>query len=282
MRKIYTTCCSVTLAVLLPATGAAQNFTTTATDCSDLQLYAAQGLPNGATHKYLFRGTCREVEKDDGKVAKIRWEAWVEVESRYDVATAELIEAVSVKMSGHSDGPASGTMQLKLKCAQDPMITMSKCSVMQSNAKATWPDFVQAWLRDAPFTRGKVSLNQAIALSQQSDAKNPPPPPPPPAAGKGPQQIPSVVGAVANVELVLESGLTIPLQSGRSVAAKPLGRELRWTIVGAEGEVLRTFPAGSRAFRTPKKEILVNWGGGTFNAGIERSERRLAIPKRSS
>ncbi|MEW5918770.1 MAG: hypothetical protein AB1762_20375, partial [Gemmatimonadota bacterium] len=104
---------------------------------------------------------------------------------------------------------------------------------------------------------------------------------PPPPTGKGLQQLPPGIGAaVANAEIALAHGLTIPLQSGRSVAVQPLGRDLRWTILGAGGEVLRTFPAGSRAFRTPKKEILVNWGGGTFNAGIERSDRRLNLPKR--
>ncbi|HSJ13584.1 MAG TPA: hypothetical protein VK939_04160, partial [Longimicrobiales bacterium] len=161
----------------------AQEFTSTHTDCSGLELFAAAGVPDGATHKYQFRGICRELEKDDGnKVVSVRWQGWVEVDSRYDVKTAEFDEGVKITMAAGYDGPQSGTIEIRLKCAQDPMLTSSSCTIMQFAQKATWPDFVTAWKKNAPYTKGKVTYAQAAELSKLATS-NPPPPPPPPPAG---------------------------------------------------------------------------------------------------
>jgi hypothetical protein len=282
----------------------AQNFTSTRTDCSGLQLYAAQGVPTGPTHGYRFRGICRELEEDEGTLVRVRWEGWVELESRYDPKTATLIEAASVKMSGHSDGPPSGTVQLVLRCAQDPMLTPAKCTIIQSAAKAPWPDFVTAWLNGNPFTKGKVTLALASSLSAQASTGNPPPPPPAPKeAGPTLQTLGKVLkesgsgsaatrqGVVntvaarppsvrpAPVEIPLASGARIALREGRSVVAQELEGSLRWMILDKDAVVLRTFPSGSRALRSAGGEILIDWGGGTFNAGPEQPTRRLTLPR---
>jgi hypothetical protein len=54
---------------------------------------------------------------------------------------------------------------------------------------------------------------------------------------------------------------------------------LRWSMLDADSAVLRTFPAGSRVLRN-ESEILVDWGGGIYNAGPERPARRLTLPRR--
>ncbi|HJR64481.1 MAG TPA: hypothetical protein VJ803_12330 [Gemmatimonadaceae bacterium] len=302
------------LITILPVSHAAQEFTSTHTDCSELQLHDAKGVPNGTSHGYRFRGVCRELEKDgDDRIVRVRWEGWVEIESVYDTKSATFTEMASVKMSGHSSGPSSGTAQIILKCAQDPMLTSSKCTVMNSDVTTQWPDFVKAWLNGKPFTGGKVTLATATSLSSKSAAENPPPPPPgtsSPTLQDVAKKVGEALGGSAGaegttarttgapqraeatvrpapvpparpepVEIPLAAGTRISLQSGNVVAALPLEGELRWMIVGAEGEVLRTFPPGSRTFRAASNEILVDWGGGTYKAGPERRAPRLTLPR---
>ena len=296
---------TIALALVLaswPATASAQYFTSTHTDCSGLQLYSAKGVPTGPTHGYAFRGICRELEKNgDGKVVSIRWEGWVEVESKYDKSTAQLLEGVKVTMSGHSDGPPSGTMTLVLKCAQDPILTGASCTIMKSDVKTPWPDFVKAWQSGKPFTGGKVTVAQATALSQQL-ASTPPPPPPgskPPlqtmvkivaqadssktATTRGPTvaraaSVPAQEPKPPLQEIPLRTNTTVHLQSGASVAVQLVDGAPRWNIVGQRGQVMRTFPEGSRAHRSASGEILIDWGSGTYNAGAERPTRKLRLP----
>jgi hypothetical protein len=296
---------AIALALVLaswPATASAQYFTSTHTDCSGLQLYSAKGVPTGPTHGYAFRGICRELEKNgDGKVVSIRWEGWVEVESKYDKSTAQLLEAVKVTMSGHSDGPPSGTMTLVLKCAEDPILTGASCTIMKSDVKTPWPDFIKAWQNGTPFTGGKVTVAQATALSQQV-ASTPPPPPPgtkPPlqtmvkivaqadssrtASNRAPTtaraaSLPAHVLEPPLQEIPLRTNTTVHLQSGASVAVQLVDGAPRWNILGQRGQVMRTFPEGSRAYRSVGGEILIDWGGGTYNAGAERPTRRLRLP----
>ncbi|HSJ63028.1 MAG TPA: hypothetical protein VK922_03880 [Gemmatimonadaceae bacterium] len=293
-----------TLAAALPASAAAQTFPSTRTDCSGLELFGAKGIPNGATHAYQFRGICRELKMGVGKILDVRWEGWVEIESIYDTKTATLVEGATVKISGPSSGPPSGDIKLVLKCAQDPMLTASKCTIMQSTATTSWPDFAQAWKSGTPFTQGKVTLALASSLSSKSSSGNPPPPPPAPksnaptlqdlgktvavieankaASRDGPAP---AVGAprgstgAATAEIPLEAGARIALRDGRSVAALMHEGSLRWSMLDADSTVLRTFPIGSRVLRSGS-EILVDWGGGTYNAGPERAARRLTLPRR--
>lgn len=273
----------------------AQEFTSTRTDCSGLQLYAAAGVPAGAQHKYRLRGICREIGMNDGASLGTRWEAWVEIEALYDVPSATFSEQVSVKMSGQFDGPPSGKISISLKCPADPMITTGKCTVMQSQAGTTWPDFVGAWKNGLPLTKGKVSLAQATALSQQITSKPPPPPPPAPPKSRTPVQGAAKAAASAQAgntsrtagsaaasvatgagaresatEIALQSGAHIALQNGRALAGLVVDGSLRWNIVGPNAETLRTFPEGSRAFRSAAGTVSVDWGGGVYNAGVEK------------
>jgi hypothetical protein len=303
--RTYLTLLAGVLAISLPASVTAQNFTSTRTDCSGLELYGAKGIPNGSTHAYQFRGICRELEMDDGTtVLGVRWEGWVEIESTYDTKTATLVEGATVKISGPSSGPPSGDIKLVLKCAQDPMLTSSKCAVMQATSTTNWPDFAKAWQSGKPFTQGKVTLALASSLSSKSSSGNPPPPPPAPksnaptlqdlsktvaaieanksASRDGPAPVvgaPRVSTGAATAEIPLEAGARIALRDGRSVAALMHAGALRWSMVGADSAVLRTFPAGSRVLRSGSK-ILVDWGGGTYDAGPERTARRLTLPRR--
>jgi hypothetical protein len=303
--RIYLTLLVGALAAGLPVCAAAQNFTSTRTDCSGLELYGAKGIPSGSKHGYQFRGICRELEMDDDKtVLGVRWQGWVEVESVYDTKTATFIEGATVKISGPSSGPPSGDVNMILKCAQDPMLTSSKCTVMQSAATTPWPNFVQAWQNGKPFTQGKVTLALATSLSSKTSSRNPPPPPPAPkstapmlqdlgktvaaieanksASRDGPAPVVSAPRAstgAATAEIPLKAGARIALRNGRSVAALMHAGALRWSMLGADSGVLRTFPAGSRVLRNGA-EILVDWGGGTYNAGPERPARRLTLPRR--
>lgn len=306
----------VTGAGLVTASAAgAQDFTSTVTDCSGLELFWAAGLPDGVVHKYQFRGVCRELEKSEGKVLGVRWQGWVEVDSRYDVKTAQFDEGVKVDMTAGSGGPLSGTIQIRLKCAQDPMLTAPSCAVMEVDQGTTWPDFVGAWTKNAPYTKGKVNYAQAVELSKLA-ASNTPPPPPPPVGEQKPlsgQVLPADQAPVTTMKRppqpaaptarptpdrqlplkaipvvpVLPPGATaiqlvpdakVALQSGYALAARPVEGSLRWIILGKAGEIMRTFPARSHAYRSAQGDVLVNWGGGTFNAGPAEPQR-LIVPR---
>ncbi|MGH8243834.1 MAG: hypothetical protein ACRETY_10855, partial [Steroidobacteraceae bacterium] len=78
-------------------------------------------------------------------------------------------------------------------------------------------------------------------------------------------------------EIPLVAGARIALESGRVVASDDAEGELRWAILGADGETLRRFPAESRTYRLAEREIVVDWGGGVFRAGRER-QTRLKLP----
>lgn len=259
---------ALVVGVLLAGTSdiRAQEFTSSQTDCSDLKIFAVAGVPDGATHDYQFRGICRQYQVGDGgKVKGLDWEGWVEVESRYYVKTAEFAEAVKVTMSAGSDGPPSGGIQIKLKCAQDPMITSSSCSVLMHAQKIPWPDFVQAWLKGAPYTKGKVTYAQAVSLSQLAASNTaPPPPPPPPAgepkqgAGKAVPAVQSPISAVPPSEPKQGAGRAVPaVQSPtRSLPSQPPKPELAQLAVE-----IRPLPKGATEIKlAPQTRIELQSG----------------------
>ena len=90
--------------------------------------------------------------------------------------------------------------------------------------------------------------------------------------------LPAPVSKPPLQEIPLRTNTTVHLQSGASVAVQLVDGAPRWNILGQRGQVMRTFPEGSRAYRSVSGEILIDWGGGTYNAGAERPTRRLRLP----
>lgn len=259
-------------------------------DC-DLHLVSAKGVPNGAAHAYDIRGLCRETDDE----ARVLREGWVQSEAVYDVKSATYSE--SIRVTGYG---APATTKITAKCGDDPMITKAKCASQFVKPMNPWPDFVAFWNEGQHLTRENVTYAKAVDLSKNATvAKNPPPPPPPP-KGKPKVAIKDAAQAVkramaedsappirtnpiapptGRTEIPLAEGTKIELASGQSLQALTLDGELHWMIVGAEGEVLRTYPAGSKAFKTAAGEILVDWGGGVNNLGKVKAQR-LRLPRR--
>lgn len=282
----------LTTIVALPQAGAQGS---SKFDC-DLHLAAAAGVPHGDVHKYEIRGLCRE---NSGVVSnKTVREVWVVANARYDVKTAAYQEQIVATGWG-----APAKTVINAKCGDDPMITNAKCTAQFIAPANPWPDFVTFWKLGRHLTKENVTYAKAAELSKSaaSVAKTPPPPPPAPKpkpttpknALKGAadavktakdDSVPPIKTIptkplVAQTEIPLAEGTRIYLESGNSLQAITLEGELRWMIVGPNGEVLRTYPSGSRAYKTAAGEILVNYGAGVQNLGKAKAPR-LRLPRR--
>jgi hypothetical protein len=263
----------------------------------DLHLVQAAGVPSGSTHKYRTRGICRETD-DRNQVLR---EGWVEASAKYDVKTAMFVEDLAVTGWG-----APSATSIRLKCGDDPMLTSAKCSIHSQNSPANaWPDFVWYWKKGQPLTKQKDMYAKAVELSKQSASTSKSPPPPPPPAAKPKVAIksmkplldavkkdsakrvdreppkrttPTVPPSPGQSEIPLMTGAKVELASGWSLVALTLDGELRWMILGDDGEVLRTYPAGSKAYRDANGDVVVDWGGGVNNLGKPKPARRLRLP----
>ncbi len=284
-------------------------------DCSAMDLTAAKGVPHGAVRAYRLHGVCRliAVKHSSSKVAGITTDTdhsstqvgtvWATTEIRWERSTGALQQAMEV------DGDRTGTLKMVLKCAQDPVLGKVLCQKVAYDNGTGWSGFDAAWHAARPITNGRVTEAEAAALSKQASTSNPPPPPPAPgkpaptpapaartapaatstvaAAPTAPTSVsreptsqpgpPDAPAPTGYAEIPLRPDTRRLLESGRALATRPQREGLRWAILAPDGRVLRLFPEGSRAFENRRGEVVVDWGGGTYQAGRAR-RGRLRLP----
>jgi hypothetical protein len=159
------------LAVLVPTMALAQKDS----DCRGLKLKTASGFSSGTIHSYEFQGTCRLFE-GSGDRSFLHGTQWTRATASWDANTGSFQETVV------TEGQYAGTIVMSLKCTQDPVVTKVACARVSYHNPTGWSGFDGAWKQYRPITRGKTTLFEARALS--NDAMSPSPAPAP--AGPGP------------------------------------------------------------------------------------------------
>jgi hypothetical protein len=275
-------------------------------DCTGLKLVAASGIPAGPSRKYTFHGICRilelypktgnvagfEYDADDGE-AKTLATVWTDLAATWNSQTGDFKEVAKTQ------APYAGTISMVLRCAGDPVLTGVTCKGLGYTNTTGWSGFDRVYAVPRPISRGKTTLAEATALSQQAQqqvANNPPPPPEPtPTSPTIPRvSMPTRTGTVAvappriavapvrstptpvpppppestgPMEIALAPAVRLDLQDGRAIVADDGEGALRWAIVGPADQLLRRFPAGSKVKESPSHDLTVHYPGGSYRAG---------------
>jgi len=97
-----------------------------------------------------------------------------------------------------------------------------------------------------------------------------------------PPAAPPAAVRAGSLELPLTRGGRAPLEDGSALVGEIQGREIRWVLRGrgggGGGELLRVFPAGSRAYRDANDQVTVVWAGGMQGLGRISSARQAPAP----
>jgi hypothetical protein len=278
-----------------PAQIAGDDFSSTELSCAGLKLETAWGVPDGAERKYAFGGSCR-IYQSDGEGQQHDFP--VMAEASWNSKTKKLTEGLQILGDfEYYDAHVAGSVQSIYLCSADPIIGPAACNGDAHENEIDLDQFSQSFLAHKPLLAGRTTLAEAIKLNQKKGSSPPPPPPPPPAKPKpivratlkppGPVSVTTIKPkppaadctsvAPRRSEVPLIPGVQLRLRSGRAVVAQQADSGLRWAIVGPDRAILRLFRAGSRTFRTANREVVVDWGGGSYNAGPEQP-RRLTLP----
>jgi hypothetical protein len=283
-------------------------------DCRGLKLVAASGIPGGPTREYKFHGTCKILEVypttgsfagfeyDKGADAKTLATVWTDLVATWNSQTGYFRE------DAKTQAPYAGLVSMVLRCAGDPVLTGVTCKGESYSNTTGWSGFDHAYAIPRPISRGKTTLAEATALSQQhvtSGSPNPPAPPPPPAPTPTSPTIPRVPAptrtapvAVASpqialvptrstlspgpppppastgpLEIALAPAVRLDLQDGRAIVADDGEGGLRWAIVGPKDQLLRRFPAGSKVTEGSHHDLTVHYPGGSYRAGQRGHEK---------
>jgi hypothetical protein len=269
-------------------------------ECADLKLERAVGVPDGPAREYGFSGSCAlyHVTALGGQGKKPYHTFPVKAEGAWDAKTNRFRETITILgQFDYLGKPVSGSVTSVFACSYDPVTSPTACNGT-SHANATPLEaFSEPYESHKPILAQRATMAQAVAIAVPprqamapaakavKEAMQPPRQSVAPAAQavKDAMQVQTAGTAAANDsctgigEIALEAGARVVLDSGRILAADDAEGELRWAILGANGEPMRRFPAESRAYRFPAGEIAVDWGGGVFRAGRER-RARLKLP----
>jgi hypothetical protein len=291
-------------------------------DCRGLKLVSASGIPAGPTREYKLHGLCNiqevysktgsfagfEYDQDDPE-AKTLATVWTDVVATWNSQTGDFTEAAKTQ------APYAGLVSMVLRCAGDPVLTGVTCKGLGYSNTTGWDGFDRAYAIPRPISRGKTSLAEATALSQQPVASTPPPPPPPPAptptsptiqrvpvptrtapvavapprialapVRSTPSPAPPPPESAGPVEVALAPAVRLDLQDGRAIVADNGEGALRWAIAGPTGQLLRRFPAGSKVTEGSSHDLTVHYPGGSYRAGQlkpEKSRRQGHLPEKS-
>jgi len=227
-------------------------------NCSGLKLHKASGVPHGPVRGYAFRGTCKALAAGSKLGAMAGGDTfgtpWVELKLVWDSKTAQVTNSLS--LSGTS-ADASGEVSLVFKCNADPVLEPAACSAVSFKDGTGWPGFKYYHEKGLPI-KGATTLAEATALSKAGGSVPPPPPP-------APKKADPIADLLAKgfVEIPLAPGVAIPLENVRTLAARPRppGRGLFWQLLGTQGAVLQSFPAGTRAFRNALGDVAITSDG---------------------
>lgn len=283
-----------------PAQIVGDGFSSTELSCAGLKLETAWGVPDGVEHQYKFGGSCR-VYQSDGEGQQHDFP--VIAEASWNSKTKKLTEGLKILGDfEYYDTHVAGSVQSIYLCSADPIIGPAACNGDAHENEIALDQFSQAFLAHKPLLAGRTTLAEATKLNQKKGS--PPPPPPPPAKPKpmvratlkppGPVTVTTIKPkppaadctsvAPRRSEVPLAPGVRLLLESGRALAARAEGRDLRWAVVGQDQAILRLFPEGSRAFRSGNGDVIVDWGGGIggpesrLDESDRLPQRRLGIP----
>jgi hypothetical protein len=292
----------IVLAVARPA--AAQ--TTTFLCFPGLDLTAASGVPEDDEHNYRFQGICR-LTYGSSPLSSESANVWTIALIRWRRSTGDYYESVEVKGALGSKSIA-GKITKTMKCTGDPVVGSAACVPGQMKNDTNWSGFDRFQQSAVPIA-GKAALAEATALSKGADrvaADNSLPPKkatvPPPKEPKDPQPLPTLRNATPSQEstraaaplqaaeprtdprdrresgregdeIHLRAGVRIALDTGRVLAARNESGQLRWALVAANDTLMQIFPAGARAYRNSKGDVLVAWSGGNQHVGAEQRRR---------
>jgi hypothetical protein len=285
-------------------------------DCGGLALVSASGVPSGPIRGYKFHGTCKILEVysttkklvgytyDQSADASVLGTVWADLAATWDSKTGWFKEDMKT-----TQGPYPGQISMELRCAGDPVLTGVTCSGVNYSNSTGWDGFDGAYAIPRPISRGKTTLAQATALSQQQTANTPPslPPDPTPAPTIQRAAVPSgtePVVAVPSPQIVVQRTTPVPspgpppppssgrteiplapavrldLQDGRAIVAEEDHKTTRWAIIDHKGQLLRRFPAGSRLLESSSHDLTIEWHGGSYRAGHGRPGHSLPASKR--
>jgi hypothetical protein len=305
------TCRILSVSALLAGAAAgpvtAQTFSSTAVSCAGLKLQSAVGVPDQPKHKYVFGGSCR-VYQSGGDSPNPQHSFPVKAEALWDGPAHKLSESLTILGKFTYFGEEiSGSLSSTYLCDTDPVIGKAACNGSQHSTSIKLPQLSKPFAAHQPITAGRTTLAEAAALSQQAATASVPPPPPPPggvseepasidavqdravtstvvmrpvtrssrdSVSRPPQRLPAAL-----TEIPLTAEARVALQNGRTLAPRKRGDRLTWVLLGPEAAVLRRFPAGSKALRRGDGEVLIDWGGGRYEAGPEATAR-LKLPAR--
>lgn len=153
-----------------------------AVECgSGLKLQAAAGVPSGSHHNYRFQGICKlfnVTQKSSGKTYDHVGDVCAVVLVWWKEDSGDLTEKLQVEgeRQGHS---VKGTIQMVLKCTQDPVLSKPACVRGQYTNSSGWAGLDRAFLAAKPIV-GKTTEQEAEPLSKQQVADQPASPSPPP------------------------------------------------------------------------------------------------------
>ena len=153
-------------------------------DCTDVKLQQAAGVPGAGDHTYKLAGVCKHVSTHyvDGKKEGVTeyGRAFLDIRAQWDASKNTLSE--TAKLSGDEGGSVSTI----LRCSDDPYIMPTTCNVTAHSNETAWPDLSHwATQKQRPIGASHTTLSDAAAKSASGSAT--PPPPPPPAASAPPQ-----------------------------------------------------------------------------------------------
>jgi len=275
-------------------------------NCGGLKLVAAAGIPSGQAREYKFHGICKIlwVYPKTGSFAGYEWDKDTKIEEVAsvwaDVALSWNSQTGYMKEVTKTQFPYAGQISMELRCADDPVLTSVGCKGLSYTNTTGWGGFDRVYTVPRPLSRGKTTLAEASALSQQTASGPSTPPAPPPAPTSPIQRLPVPTGtepvAIATPqmqvaptrsspspgpssppessgEIPLEPAVRVELQDGRAIVADGAEGALRWTIVGPKGQLMRRFPAGAKLSEHGHGHLTLKWPGGSYAAGKRKPEK---------
>ncbi len=183
------------------------------TDCRDLRLKTAAGVPHESKHKYTLAGSCRYMHhktvNGDAKTPTEQGRAFLTLGAVWNAKDN------TFKEQGELEGGATGTVSSVFKCSSDPYLSKVSCTLIAHSNSTPWKPLSNRPLKGSPIGQGYVNAAEAAQLSKKSAAASPPPPPPPPAPKKKPPVLKSpsaakkapVLRAAPKVAPVLKGGM---------------------------------------------------------------------------
>lgn len=291
------------IATIACAPAAAAQGMSTKVECASLKLESATGVPDQPTRQYRFSGSCAlyhqsSISALSGQAAKPFHTFPVTALGAWDATKNQFQETVTILgQFSYLGKPISGSVTSTFACSYDPVTSQTACNGTSHSNATQLSGFSKPYESHTPILAGRATMAQATAVAAPSGKLKQPPrqtlssaapaikeamqsgTDDTPTRATPPQRsAPAAPDGCAGVgEIALTAGARIVLENGRLLAADDAEGAWRWAILAADGEVLRRFPAESRAYRFPGREIAVDWGGGVFRAGRER-QARLKLP----